>query len=59
MVINQLVSCEECRDASCKKCKAFIRRQRAAKARKIQAEIALSLGLTAVKGAVSGRIYYE
>lgn len=59
MIANQLVTCEACRDASCKACKAFIRRQRASKARKVQADIARSLGMTAVKGAVSGRTYYE
>jgi len=59
MIANQLVTCEECRDGSCAKCKAFKRRQRARETRKAKDAIMRSMGLVKVKGAVSGRTYWE
>ncbi len=35
MIANQLVTCEECRDASCRECKAYIKRARARKAKPV------------------------
>lgn len=58
-IANQLVTCEECRDGSCGSCKAFKRRQRANANRKAKDAIMRSMGLTKVRGAVSGRTYWE
>lgn len=55
MIANQTVTCEECRDGSCKRCKAHKRRQQ----RKAKADAMRSLGLTPVNGATSGRTYWE
>lgn len=59
MVINQLAMCEECRNASCAKCKAFAKAQLKKKARQAAKDMMKSLGLTPVKGAVSGRSNWE
>lgn len=58
MIANQLITCEECRDASCKACKAFIRRQRARENRKAKEAAMKSLGLVKVRGALGG-VYWE
>jgi len=54
MIINQLATCEECRDQSCSKCKAFKRRHRARENRKAKEEAMKSLGLKRVRGALGG-----
>lgn len=59
MIIGQLATCEECRDGACKACKAFKRRAKARAARRARAEAMRSLGLTPVRGSVSGKLYWE
>lgn len=58
MIANQLVTCEECRNGSCKACLAFKRRKRAHEARKAKDAAMRSLGLTKVRGAMGGT-YWE
>jgi hypothetical protein len=58
MIANQLVTCEECRDGSCAKCKAFKRRQRANANRRARDAAMRGLGLVKVKGARGGT-YWE
>jgi hypothetical protein len=59
MIVSQLSTCEECRDGSCATCKAFAKRKRAREARRAKDAIMRSMGLVKVKGAVSGRTYWE
>lgn len=58
MIVSQLSTCEECRDGSCKQCKAYKRRKRARENRKAKDEAMKSLGLTKVRGALGGT-YWE
>lgn len=51
--------CQVCADQSCPACKKAIRNAKARANRKAREDVMRSLGLTKVKGAVSGRTYWE